>query len=256
MKRYVLDAAHPFIIPVTHDGDRRTHAITEPLRTVTTAKRGEFAFVAAHMAQHNTGMTGHSCGEPVSTIVSRGSNQALVTSLLTREFGASTGQPVDRPMPTVMPRGGGKTRLVSACLTNFHQSNTNGGSGNLREPVNTILAQGQHKALVAAFLAKYCGTDPDLRDPAPDATARARAGLVSIDAVDYQLTDIGMRMLTPRELYNAQGFPDSYRISFEFNGKPLTKEAQIRMCGNSVCPDVAKALVAANVRPHLHAHTA
>ncbi len=252
IRRYVLDAAQPFIIPVTHAGDRRTHSITEPLRTITTANRGELAVVAAHMAQHNTGMTGHSCAEPVSTIVSRGSNQALVTSLLTREFGASTGQAVDAPMPTVMPRGGGKTSLVSACLTHLHHSNTNGGSGDLRRPVNTILAQGQHKALVTAFLAKYYGTNTgsDLHDPCPTATTRARFGLVTIDAVDYQLTDIGMRMLAARELYRAQGFPDTYRIAFEFNGKPLTKEAQIRMCGNSVCPDVAQALVAANVRPH------
>ena len=254
VKRYVLDAAQPFIIPVTHAGDHRTHAITEPLRTITTAKRGELAIVAAHMAQHNTGMTGHSCNEPVSTIVSRGSNQALVTSLLTREFGASTGQALNNPMPTVMPGGGGKTTLVSACLTNFHHSNTNGGSGDLRKPVNTILAQGQHKALVAAFLAKYYGTNTgsELRHPCPIATTKARFGLVTVDAIDYQLTDIGMRMLAARELYNAQGFPDTYRIAFELNGKPLTKEAQIRMCGNSVCPDVAEALVAANVRPHLH----
>ena len=255
VKRYVLDAAQPFIIPVTHAGDRRTHAITEPLRTITTAKRGELAVVAALMAQHNTGMTGHTCAEPVSTIVSRGSNQALVTSLRTREFGASTGQAIDEPMPTVMPGGGGKTSLVSACLTNFHHSNTNGGSGDLRRPVNTILAQGQHKALVAAFLAKYYGTNTgsDLLDPCPTATTKARFGLVTVGAADYRLTDIGMRMLAARELYNAQGFPDTYRIAFELNGKPLTKEAQIRMCGNSVCPDVAKALVAANVRQHLDA---
>ena len=69
-------------------------------------------------------------------------------------------------------------------------------------------------------------------------------------------TDIGMRMLAARELYRAQGFPDSYRIAFDFNGKPLTKEAQIRMCGNSVCSDVAQALVAANIRPFTTSLTA
>lgn len=251
VRRYVLEAAQPFIIPVTHGGDRRTHSIAEPLRTITTAKRGELALVSAHMAQHNTRMTGHACTEPVSTIVSRGSNQALVTSLLTREFGASTGQALDRPMATVMPGGGGKTSLVSACLTNFHGSNTNGGAGDLRRPINAIMAQGQHKGLVAAFLEKYCDPSPRSRpsEESPAASERARRGLVTIDAAEYQLTDIGMRMLSARELYRAQGFPDTYRIAFDFNGKPLTKEAQIRMCGNSVCPDVAEALVAANVRP-------
>lgn len=63
----------------------------------------------------------------------------------------------------------------------------------------------------------------------------------------YQITDIGMRMLSPRELFRAQGFPEDYVIDPVFNGKPLSKAAQIRMCGNSVCPPVAAALVRANV---------
>jgi DNA (cytosine-5)-methyltransferase 1 len=55
-----------------------------------------------------------------------------------------------------------------------------------------------------------------------------------------------MRMLAPRELYRAQGFPDSYRIDVSFNGKQMTKTAQVRMCGNSVCPPLAEAIVRAN----------
>jgi DNA (cytosine-5)-methyltransferase 1 len=64
----------------------------------------------------------------------------------------------------------------------------------------------------------------------------------------YKIADIGMRMLTPRELFNAQGFPRSYMIGDdEFAGPVLSKTAQVRMCGNSVCPPVAAALVRANV---------
>lgn len=55
-----------------------------------------------------------------------------------------------------------------------------------------------------------------------------------------------MRMLAPRELYRAQGFPDEYRIDVLHQGKPLTKTAQVRMCGNSVCPPLAAAVVVAN----------
>ena len=62
----------------------------------------------------------------------------------------------------------------------------------------------------------------------------------------YQIADIGLRMLTPRELYRAQGFPESYVIERGAAGEPITKTAQVRMCGNSVCPPLAKALVAAN----------
>ena len=62
----------------------------------------------------------------------------------------------------------------------------------------------------------------------------------------YAIVDIGMRMLSPRELARAQGFPDSYVIEPVFEGKPLSKTAQVRMIGNSVCPDLSTALVVAN----------
>ena len=64
----------------------------------------------------------------------------------------------------------------------------------------------------------------------------------------YQIVDIGLRMLSPRELFRAQGFPDEYVIDSAMDGKPLTKTAQVRMCGNSVSPCPAAALVRANVR--------
>ena len=248
--RYVIDAARPFIVPVTHVGDVRSWSIDEPLRTVTCAARGEFALVAPWMAQHNGGMTGHSLEEPVSTIVQKGCNQNLVTCLLSRQFGSSTGQPLDEPAPTVMPRGGGKSALVAAFLSNQHGSNRNGGQGDLLKPANTVMAKGQHKALVTAFLLKYYSTNTGsaLSDPAPTVTVRDRLGLVVVDKAEYRIVDIGMRMLTARELFRAQGFPDSYRIDVECNGKPLSKTAQIRMCGNSVSPHPAAALVAANFR--------
>lgn len=81
-------------------------------------------------------------------------------------------------------------------------------------------------------------------------TTKDRFGLVQVEGELYSIVGIGMRMLTPRELFRAQGFPDSYRID-EGVGPDgerikLTKTSQIRMCGNSVCPPVAAALVAAN----------
>jgi DNA (cytosine-5)-methyltransferase 1 len=78
-------------------------------------------------------------------------------------------------------------------------------------------------------------------------TTKDRLGLVTVAGQEYQLADIGMRMLAPRELYRAQGFPDSYKIDIDYKGKPLSKTAQVRMCGNSVCPDVAAAIIRANV---------
>ena len=68
----------------------------------------------------------------------------------------------------------------------------------------------------------------------------------------WAIVDIGLRMLTPRELYRAQGFPDSYQIEFGAAGEPITKTAQVRMCGNSVCPPLARAIVAANYAETQH----
>lgn len=76
---------------------------------------------------------------------------------------------------------------------------------------------------------------------------------MTVRGEEYAIADIGMRMLAPRELYRAQGFPDSYLIDIEHNGRPLSKTAQVRMCGNSVSPYAAQALVLANVAQTLEA---
>ena len=119
----------------------------------------------------------------------------------------------------------------------------------LDEPLHTVSAGGTHHAEVRAFLIKYYGEGgqwQDVREPMHTIPTKDRLGLVTIHGEDYAIVDIGMRMLSPRELYAAQGFPASYIIDPIVAGKPLTKTAQIRMCGNSVCPPIAAALVAAN----------
>ncbi len=217
VQRYVLDAGEPFIVPVTHQGDLRTYSIREPVRTLTTANRGEQALVvASFLAQHNLGAVGHDARKSLSTIMQRGTQQMV----------------------------------VSAGLLNMRGSDRRGAGAD--EPLRTVTGGGTHAAEVRAFLIKYYGDGgqfQDCRDPAHTVPTRDRLGLVVVRGEPYQLVDIGMRMLTPRELFRAQGFPDSYQIEVEHNGAPLTKSAQIRMCGNAVCPPLAAALVAANYRP-------
>jgi DNA (cytosine-5)-methyltransferase 1 len=118
----------------------------------------------------------------------------------------------------------------------------------MRTPMSTVTAR-DHHSLVTAFLLKYYGTDqaPELRQPLHTVTTKARFGLVMVRGEPHQIVDIGFRMLSPRELFRAQAFPDRYVIDPEVDGSPLTKTAQIRMCGNSVSPVVAEALVRANV---------
>lgn len=126
-------------------------------------------------------------------------------------------------------------------------SGDNVGSGT-NEPLHTVSAQGLHHAEVRAFLIKYYGTDgdPAMREPLHTVTTKDRFGLVTIKGEDYAIVDIGLRMLTPRELYRAQGFPESYQIDTGGDGRALTKTAQVRMCGNSVCPPMSRAIVGAN----------
>ena len=153
----------------------------------------------------------------------------------------------DAPVPTITTHD--KTGLVAAFMSRQFSSNTHGGQGDLFQPMTSVLAGGQHHALVKAFLLKYYGTAVgcSLNDPAPTVTTRDRLGIVTVENSDYLINDIGMRMFVPRELYLAQGFPPEYVIDPMVNGKPLTKTAQIRMCGNSVPPDVAEAIVKANL---------
>jgi len=111
-------------------------------------------------------------------------------------------------------------------------------------PLRCVTASGQHHAAVQAFLIKYYGTATaqDLRAPLDTATSRARFGLVLIHGEPYALVDIGMRMLTPRELARAQGFPDSYELTG-------TKTNQVARIGNSVPPVMAEVLARANALP-------
>jgi DNA (cytosine-5)-methyltransferase 1 len=124
------------------------------------------------------------------------------------------------------------------------------------KPGPTVTAGGLHIGEVRAFLCKYYGTGggQDLDEPGHTLTSKHRFGLVTINCIDYVIVDIGMRMLEPHELFALQGFPSDYVIAPLVKGKNgkrvkrLSKTEQVRMVGNSVCPDVAEALVRANFR--------
>ncbi len=226
--RYVVESPDPFIVPlralsliapslmaIDNKGARTaTWRANEPLRTTTTENR--HALVTAFLAQHNTERNGHNPGRaatvPLSTITGRGTQQQLVTSNLIKLRGTSK------------------------------------GAQSMREPLHTVSAQGLHHAEVRAFLIKYYGTDqdPQLREPLHTVTTKHRFGLVMVHGEPYAIVDIGMRMLSPPELYRAQGFPVGFKHTHRADGVPLTKTAQVRMVGNSVSPMQACAYVMAN----------
>ncbi len=251
VKRYVIDAADPFIVPITHTGGDRVHSIREPLRTITTAQRGELALAVPTLIQTGYGeRPGQEprvpgLDKPLGTVVAGGVKHALVAAFMAQHNTGMVGHHADKPLSTITARGT-QQQLVTSHLTKLYGTCKDGQDN--REPMPTITSGGQHIGEVRAFLIKYYGTDqdPQLRMPLHTVTTKDRFGIVTVKGEDYVLADIGMRMLQPRELYRAQGFPDSYIIDPQMDGKPLTKTAQVRMCGNSVSPSVAAAIVEAN----------
>lgn len=235
------------------EGDVRGSGAGEPLDTIDTANR--HAVVAAFLAQNNAGGytgDGRPADEPVSTVLNSGSHQSLVAASMVKLRGTSTAAAADAPMHTASAEGQHHA-VAAAHLTAFQTNDPYGGQGDPAEPARAVT--GTSKAgLVFAFLQKYYGTGGDLcvGEPLHTIPTVDRFGLVTVmvDGAPMVVADIAMRMLQPRELYNAQGFPSSYVIDYgiDEHGRrvKLTKTEQVRMCGNSVCPTEAAALVRAN----------
>lgn len=157
---------------------------------------------------------------------------------------SARGQTVKNPLLTL--DGSNRYAVVAPFLSEFYGMSTGRG---MDKPISTITSQGQHLAEVRAFLIKYYGqgTGQTLKAPLDTITANDRFGLVMVKGEPYQLVDIGLRMLTPRELFNAQGFPADYIIDKGADGKPMTKKEQVAKVGNSVVPALSEALVRANL---------
>jgi DNA (cytosine-5)-methyltransferase 1 len=155
-----------------------------------------------------------------------------------------------KPPVSTVTTTGAQQAVVSAGLVNLKGSERRASA--IEAPHPTVTAQGTHSAEVRAFLVKYYGNEKDGVSPAEPLhtiPTRDRFGLVMVNGEPYEIADIGMRMLTRRELFRAQGFPDSYQIERGHDGRVMTQSASIRMCGDSVSPVMARALVAANYIP-------
>lgn len=208
------------LIHLTHHGERAGYGADEPARTVTAAHRGEQALVSACLEQANGGFydgDGRAATDPISTICASGANQRLVTAYLVKYYGeGGQWQAANEPMHTVPTKD--RMGLVRA----------------VHLPADALTDEQLAGARrVAAFLHEELPEHfPELMD----------AVLVG----DYVMVDITLRMLVPRELARAQGFPDSYVIERTATGKPVIKTDQVRLVGNSVCPDVAEVLLRAN----------
>ena len=223
LKKFVFENPDPFIIngmaPVLTEcanaSTKRSMPINEPLRTICAqTKGGHHALFSAFLAKNYTGVVGSSAKEPVHTITAKDHNSLVVSHL---------------------------SKMKNNCI-----------GQELSEPIHTMTTVNQF-AEVRAFLTAFYGNEKDgnsIGEPLRTIPTRDRFGLVTVGQQQYQIADIGFRMLQPVELFKAQGFPDSYifekGLDERGNEIKLTKTEQTRMVGNSVCPQLARALVEAN----------
>ncbi|RYE75653.1 MAG: hypothetical protein EOO74_09725 [Myxococcales bacterium] len=190
---------------MNHGGESgRPKSVGDVMPTITS--HHGFAMVTAWLAKHYRGVVGHQPDRPIGTITAV-DHHSVVACHLTKFFGTSTGS-------------------------------------DLAEPSPTVTGQGLHLGLVAAFLIKYYGqgTGQAISEPLHTIVTKARFGVVTvtIDGEEYAIADIGLRMLSPRELARCQGFGDDFVLV----GSQADQVARI---GNSVSPPMAHAVVAANV---------
>ncbi len=246
----------PFSTQGQHGGHNRP--MDAPHHTITASTKDYNGVVVPTLVQTGYGeRPGQSprvpgLDKPLGTVVAGGSKHALVAAFLAQHNAGArmernAGRPATAPLSTLTTRGT-QQQVVAASLLSLHGTSRRAAS--IEAPHPTICAGGGHGALVAAFLQKYYGQGLGQEAGEPLHTLRTRDtfGLVTveIDGATYAIADIGMRMLTPREMFRAQGFPDSYEIEAGPDGRRFTKTEQTRMCGNSVCPPLAEALGRAN----------
>jgi len=262
IQRYVLDAAEPFIIQTGY-GERMGQAprvpdINKPLGTVV-AGGVKHAVVMPHLQRQFGQSVGQPVAMPAPTVMPAGGGKtALVAAFMAQQrvsaciVGAGGPAYAGKPAPVTAPTGTLLTRnhkaLAAAHVCKLRGTNVGHA---MTEPLHTVSAQGTQRAEVRVFLLKYYGSEKDGADissPLGAVLAKDKHGLVtvSVNGEPHFIADIGMRMLVPRELYLAQGFPRHYVIDRDAEGNPITKTAQVRMCGNSVPPDLSEALVKAN----------
>lgn len=283
LKKFVIDNAEPFIVQVNHSGarsdycksaneplstvtskhgfgvvepylvqckyDNEAQDVEKPLGTVTTV--GSHLLVSPTLIQYHSEtakgeVRGQKLDEPIMTV--DGSNRyGLVTSFLHKYYDGGytgAGESLENPLPTVTA-----IDHNSVCAATLIQMNNNCDGRDITEPIPTITAGDGHFGEVRAFLIKYYGqgVGQNVDEPLDTITSRDRFGLVTIAGVDYQIVDIGLRMLEPKELYGCQGFPDDYIIDHDYTGKKYPRSEQVRRCGNAVCPPIPAALVRANL---------
>jgi DNA (cytosine-5)-methyltransferase 1 len=242
----------PFLAECNHSGGGHIAPVTDAHKTITAKHTG--GIVAPALIQYHTEQTEHvrasGLGTPIHTVDA--SNRYGLTCANLVEY-YTGGRPLDvqDPMHTVTSHD--REAVVAAHVVKFKGDNLGHGAD---EPMQTVTTSAGEFAVCKAYLAKMRSGDdlghwPEIRALLNEFCGYALADddvlLLEIGGALYYIADIGLRMLSPRELYNAMGFPPDYIIDRDYEGNKYKKSAQVARCGNAVCPPVASALVRANL---------
>ncbi len=242
----------PYIM--SNNSGNAPHDAKDPLPTQTTGDRNYIvapSLIQYHSEQNEREVRGQRVDQPIQT-VDASNRYGMSVAYMTEYYGnARNGIDPRDPMQTVTAND--REGVALAHLAHFKGKDK---GQHLLDPLMTITAQdGQFADVrttvvkwdgqtelgywsnVRAMLNKYC--EYDLKDD--------EILLLNIRGVWYFISDIGLRMLIPRELYDAMGFPHDYVIETDVNGDPISRADQVARCGNAVCPPVAEALVRANL---------
>ncbi len=271
IQKFVVENPKPFIVELNNTRAKGTphitkfrsgstgHKIDEPLHTITAGGKSKrpagaphaLGLVTAFLAQYHQETSKHEArgqvmDKPVLTL-DTSNRYAVVAASIAKHYGGNYSGPgsgMGAPLPTI-------TTVDHNALITSHMVKLRGTNIGHRtdEPLHTITAGGMHLGEVRAFLLKYYGNEDGqaCNDPLHTVTTKDRFGLVTVEGQDYQIVDVGMRMLEPHELFAAQGFPTDYIIDRDEHGKPFTKADQVAKCGNAVPPPFAEHLVRANL---------
>lgn len=262
MKKFVLDSGDPFIVPIANWSRESVDSIREPVRTLTVWPRGgSLSIVTPVLVQtgygERVGQAPRALNilEPLGTAVAGGVKHALVSAFLEQANGFGNVLPahgVDEPVSTIMTKGANQ-RLVTA-----HLAPAAGAECETRVADYNLAPEAEAGALrCSAFLIRYYGAGGqwgDLREPMHTITTKDRLALVTVwlKGEPWVIVDICLRMLTPRELATASGFPRQYVIDRGHDGRMFTKTQQVAMIGNAVPPGLQRAVTAANYSDRFH----
>lgn len=225
----------------------RANGMGAPLPTADTSNR--YGLTTANLVEYFSTGRPIDVTEPMHTVTSH-DREAVVCAHISKYFGGVVGAGLAEPMPTV-------TAIDHNALTAAHVVEFKGRDigQHPRKPLRTITASAGEFATCHAYLAKADGRDlmhwPEIRALLNKHCGYSLADdevlLLRIGGVFYFIADILLRMLMPRELYNAMGFPPDYKIERDYMGNEYGKTKQVARCGNAVCPPMATALVRANL---------